>query len=122
LTLPLKYKVPTVAINVFQSGSMSVPVDVLLMSKRTRPPAFQKYLACAALPNVTVWRKEITHPPVPTGAVLEILPVQVELVVPELVAYPRLVVTLLISVATLAKIATTLPVTGAVLEVNVVVV
>jgi hypothetical protein len=58
--------------------------------------------------------------PLPVGLVLEILPLKVELVVPELVANPRLVVTLLISVATLAKIATTLPATGAVREVNVV--
>jgi hypothetical protein len=54
--------------------------------------------------------------------VLATAPVQVVLVVPELVAYPLRVVTLVISVATLAKIAITLPVTGAVREVNVVVV
>jgi hypothetical protein len=45
------------------------------------------------------------------------LPVQVELVVPELVANPRLVVQLLMSVDTLAKIFTTFPVTGAALDV-----
>jgi hypothetical protein len=45
LTLPLKYSVPMVPMNVFQSGSLSRPVEVLLISNRTRPPAFQKYLA-----------------------------------------------------------------------------
>jgi pyrroline-5-carboxylate reductase len=103
---------------------MSLPVDDLFMSNRTSPPAFQKYLACAALGNVTVCVHVMVQAavPEPVLVVLAVLPVQVELVVPELVAYPLRVVTLVISVATLAKIAITLPVTGAVLEVNVVVV
>jgi hypothetical protein len=59
--------------------------------------------------------------PLPVPVVLAVAPVQVELVVPELVANPRLVLQLLMSAATLAKIATTFPVTGAVLDVMVVV-
>jgi hypothetical protein len=57
------------------------------------------------------------EPPLPVPEVLAMLPVQVELVVPELVANPRLVVQLLMSVDTLAKIFTTFPVTGAALDV-----
>jgi hypothetical protein len=90
------------------------------MSNRTRPPAFQKYRDWARLGNVISWTKSKLQAFGPVAVVLEILPVQVELVVPELVANPRLIPTLVISVATLDKIATTPPVTGAVLEVNVV--
>jgi hypothetical protein len=61
-------------------------------------------------------------PPEPVAEVLAIDPVQVELIVPEAAAFPRLVVQLLISVCTLAKMPTTFPVTGAVLEVMVVLV
>jgi hypothetical protein len=60
--------------------------------------------------------------PLPVALVLAILPVQLLLVVPELVAYPRLKVQLVVSVATLLKILTRFPVTGAVLDVIVVVV
>lgn len=103
---------------------MSVPVDDLLMSKRTNPPAFQKYLAWSALGNVTVCVQTMVQaaPPDPVAVVLAIDPVQVELVVPDAAALPRLVVTLLISVCTLAKMPITFPVTGAVLDVNVVLV
>ena len=55
----------------------------------------------------------------PVVLVLAIDPVQVELVVPEAAALPRLVVTVVMSADTLAKIPTTLPVTGAVLDVRV---
>jgi hypothetical protein len=55
--------------------------------------------------------------PLPVSVVLAIAPVHELLVVPELVAYPRLVLQLLISVATLAKILIRFPVTGAVLDV-----
>jgi hypothetical protein len=60
--------------------------------------------------------------PLPVPLVLAIEPVQELLVVPELVAYPRRVVTLVISALTLAKIPMRSPVTGAVLDVRVVVV
>ena len=116
------YNVPTVPTKVFQSASMSVPVDVLLMSNRTKPPAFQKYLAWSALGNVMVCVQTIVQaaPPEPVAEVLAILPVQVLLIVPDAAALPRLVVTLVMSVCTLAKIPITFPVTGAVLDVKVV--
>jgi hypothetical protein len=50
------------------------------------------------------------------------LPVHVELVVPEAAALPRFVVTLVMSEATLAKIDMVVPVTGAVRDVSVVLV
>ena len=105
--------------NVFQSGSMSVPVDVLLISKRTRPPAFQKYLAWSALGNVTTCVQVMLQAalPVPVVVSLAMLPVQVELIVPDARALPRFVVTLVISVCTLAKIPIMFPVTGAVRDV-----
>ena len=61
-------------------------------------------------------------PPEPVALVLAIDPVQVLLIVPEAAALPRLVVTLDMSVLTLAKIPITFPVTGAVLDVMVVLV
>jgi hypothetical protein len=60
--------------------------------------------------------------PLPVEVVLEVVPVNARILDASAVAYPRRVVTLLISAATLVKIAITLPATGAVLEVNVVVV
>ena len=54
--------------------------------------------------------------------VLATLPVQVLLVVPDAAALPRLVVQLVISVATLARIDMVLPATGAVRAVRVVLV
>ena len=53
--------------------------------------------------------------------VLLVVPLAYPTSAPELAALPRLVVQLVISVATLAKILTILPVTGAVLDVMVVV-
>jgi hypothetical protein len=58
--------------------------------------------------------------PTPVPAVTLLVPVQAVLTDPALGALPRLVVQLVISVAMLAKIETTSPVTGAVLEVIVV--
>ena len=60
--------------------------------------------------------------PLPVAVSLEIAPVQVLLVVPDAAALPRLVVTLVRSVFTAAKIPIVSPVTGAVLEVSVVLV
>jgi hypothetical protein len=60
--------------------------------------------------------------PLPVEVVLEVVPVNAVILDASAVAYPRRVVTLVISVDTLARIAITLPVTGAVREVNVVVV
>ena len=56
------------------------------------------------------------------AAVCAMLPVQVELVVPDAAALPRLVVRLVRSVLTLDKILIKLPVVGAVLDVSVVLV
>jgi hypothetical protein len=56
------------------------------------------------------------------AAVLLVVPVKVPYSVPELAALPRLVVQLVMSVLTLAKIEMIFPVTGAVLEVMVVLV
>ena len=59
--------------------------------------------------------------PEPVVPVLLVVPLAYPTSAPELVALPRLVVQLLISVCTLARIATIFPVTGAVLDVMVVV-
>jgi hypothetical protein len=56
--------------------------------------------------------------PLLVAAVLLVVPLAYPTSEPELVANPRFVVQLVMSVATLAKIATTLPVTGAVLDVR----
>ena len=58
-------------------------------------------------------------PPDPVALVLAMLPVQVELIVPEAAALPRLVVTVVMSADTLAKMPIMFPVTGAVLDVSV---
>lgn len=58
--------------------------------------------------------------PVPVVVVLEVLPVNVLLVVPDDTALPRMVLMLVISVLILASTWIKLPVTGAVLEVIVV--
>ena len=60
--------------------------------------------------------------PLPVAVVLATLPVQVLLVVPDAAALPRLVVQLVMSVATLARIDMVLPATGAVRDVSVVLV
>ncbi len=58
--------------------------------------------------------------PEPVPVVLLVVPVNVPYSVPEAMALPRLVVTEVMSVATLAKILIMFPVTGAVLDVRVV--
>ena len=60
--------------------------------------------------------------PDPVAVVLEVVPVNVPYSVPTTEALPRFVVTLVMSVATLAKILIVFPVTGAVLDVSVVLV
>jgi hypothetical protein len=58
--------------------------------------------------------------PVPVVVVLLVVPVNVPYAVPDAAALPRLVVTLVMSVLTLAKILIVLPTVGAVLDVRVV--
>ena len=58
--------------------------------------------------------------PEPVAVVLLVVPENVPYSVPEAAALPRLVVTLVMSVCTLARIAIKFPVTGAVLDVMVV--
>jgi hypothetical protein len=60
--------------------------------------------------------------PEPVAVVLLVVPENTPYSVPEAMALPRLVVTLVISVLTLARIAIRFPVTGAVLDVRVVLV
>ena len=81
------------------------------------PPALKKYLSWAALGNVTVCVNVMVQAavPEPVAEVLLVVPVNVPYSVPDAAAFPRAVVKVLISVATLAKIAIVLPVTGAVL-------
>ena len=98
------------------------PVEVLLQDIFIRPHALKKYLACAALGKVIVLVIVIVHDPALVAAVLEFVPVQAVYCAPLAAALPRFVVTLVKSVLTLAKILIVLPVTGAVLDVSVVLV
>jgi hypothetical protein len=81
----------------------------------------KKYLAWSALGNVTVCVKVIVHAlcPDPVAVVFEVVPENVPIVVPDAAALPRFCVMVLMSVATLAKIAMVLPATGCVLDVKV---
>ena len=101
---------------VFQSGSWSVPVELLPNMILTKPPALKKYLAWSALGNVMVLVNVMVQAscPEPVSLVLEVVPEKVPIVVPEAAALPRLLVMVLMSVATLAKIAMTFPATGCV--------
>jgi hypothetical protein len=87
----------------------------------TRPPALKKYLAWSALGNVTVCVNVMVQAfcPDPVAVVFDVVPENVPIVVPEAAALPRLLVMVLMSVATLAKIAMVLPATGCVLDVKV---
>jgi hypothetical protein len=60
--------------------------------------------------------------PEPVAVVFEVVPENTPYSVPDAAALPRLVVTLVISVATLAKILIVVPAVGADLDVNVVLV
>ena len=124
LTRPVRLIEPHCPAKVFQSGSLSVPVELLPYLRRTIPPAFQKYRAWLALGKVTVCVKVMVQAacPEPVAVVLLVVPVNVPYSVPEDTALPRAVVTLVISVLTLAKIPIMFPVTGAVLDVRVVLV
>ena len=82
----------------------------------TRPPAFQKYLASAADPKVTVWVNVMVHAavPDPVAVVFDVVPEKVPMVVPDAAAFPREPVSVLISVATALSMVIVLPATGAV--------
>ena len=80
------------------------------------PPAFQKYLVASALAKVTVCVNVIVQAlcPEPVAEVFDVVPENTPYSVPDAAALPRFRVMVLMSVATLAKIAMTLPVTGCV--------
>jgi hypothetical protein len=80
------------------------------------PPAFQKYLAALALAKVTVCVNVMVQAacPEPVAVVFDVVPENTPYSVPEAAALPRLRVMVLMSVATLAKMAITFPVTGCV--------
>ena len=101
---------------------MSVPVLDLPYCSRTRPPAFQKYLAWSALGNVTVCVNVIVQVvcPEPVAVVLAVVPLAYPTSAPELAALPRLVVQLVMSVLTAGKMLIKVPVVGAVRDVMVV--
>ena len=88
----------------------------------TRPPAFQKYLASAADPKVTVWVNVMVHGvlPDPVAVVFDVVPEKVPMVVPDAAALPREPVSVLMSVATAFRMVMVLPATGAVRAVMVV--
>jgi hypothetical protein len=121
LTRPVKLILPTSPAKVFQSGSWSVPVELLPYFNLTIPPAFQKYLAASALANVTVCVNVMVQAdvPDPVAEVLLVVPENTPYSVPEAAAFPRLLVMVLMSVDTLAKIEMVLPATGCVLDVKV---
>ena len=115
-TRPLIKMLPHSPAKVFQSGSWSVPVEVLPYMIFTRPPAFQKNLASAADPKVTVWVNVMVQAavPEPVAVVFEVVPVKVPMVVPDAAALPREPVSVLMSVATALSMVMVLPATGAV--------
>jgi hypothetical protein len=86
-----------------------------------KPPALKKYLAWLALGNVTVLVNVMVQAalPEPVAVVLLTAPVNAPIVVPEAAALPRFCVMVLMSVATLAKIAMVFPATGCVRDVRV---
>jgi hypothetical protein len=88
------------------------------------PPAFQKYLAWSADGNVTVCVNVIVQAdcPEPVALVLLVVPENVPYSVPDAAALPRLVVTLVISADSAAKILIVSPTVGAVLDVRAVLV
>jgi hypothetical protein len=116
--------VPQYPARAFHSGSLSVPVELLPYLRRTIPPAFQKYLAWSALGNVTVCVNVIVQAdcPEPVALVLLVVPENVPYSVPDAAALPRLVVTLVISADSAAKILIVSPTVGAVLDVRAVLV
>jgi hypothetical protein len=83
------------------------------------PPAFQKYLAASALAKVTVCVNVIVQADWndPVLPVLLVVPVNTPYSVPEAAAKPRLVLMLLMSVATALSTLIVVPVVGAVLAV-----
>lgn len=98
-----------------------MPVELLPYLSRTIPPALKKYLKALALAKVTVCVKVIVQAavPDPVAVVFDVVPENTPYSVPLAAALPRLLVTVLISVATLAKIEIVFPATGCVLDVSV---
>ena len=107
---------PTYPAKVFQSASLSVVLELLPYLSRTIPPALKKYRKASALAKVTVCVNVMVQAawPEPVAEVFDVVPENTPYSVPEAAALPRLRVMVLMSVATLAKIAMTLPVTGCV--------
>ena len=77
----------------FHSVSASVPVLVLFVCQRTKPPELKKYLAAAALAQVTVCVNVMVHAvvPEPVAVVLEVVPENIPYSVPLAAALRRLV-------------------------------
>ena len=121
-TRPVRLMVPTHPARVFQSGSVSVPVELLPYFNRTIPPALKKYLVALADANVMVWVNVMVHAavPDPVAVVFDVVPVNTPYSVPDAAALPREPVSVLMSVATALRMVIVLPATGAVRAVIVV--
>lgn len=121
LIRPVKNMLPHHPASWFQSGSWSVPVLVLPYCNLMRPPALKKYLAELASANVTVCVNVMVQAeePEPVAVVLLTAPTpKSPYSVPDTGVLPRLIVTLVRSVATAGKTVIRLPLIGAVLAVN----
>jgi hypothetical protein len=116
LTRPVRLMVPHQPARVFQSGSVSVPVELFPYLRRTMPPALKKYLVASALANVMVWVNVMVQAdvPDPVAAVFDVVPVNIPYSVPDAAALPREPVSVLMSVATALRMVIVLPATGAV--------
>jgi hypothetical protein len=119
LTLPEIKIDPHLPENVFHASSLSTPVELLPYMIFTRPPAFQKYLAWAALGKVTVCVNVIVQAvvPEPVPEVFDVVPVNAVIALPEAAALPREVVKLVKSVFRLLRIVIVSVTTGATLDV-----
>jgi len=96
-----------------------VPVELLPNLRRTIPPALKKNLKALAEAKVTVCVNVMVQAacPEPVAVVLLVVPENVPTSVPDAAALPRLLVMLVRSVLSAAKILMVLPATGATLEV-----
>ena len=93
---------------------------VLLVCNLIKPPPLKKYLAAAALANVTVLVNVIVNAPAAGAVVFELVPVQPVYCVPTATALFLLAVMLVKSVFNAANTAIKVPVVGADLDVIVV--